>query len=145
MAKVKVLLSLDAAIVGALQAYQERRRDRFPHRSAAAEHLFARALLGAVDEEVECLLVPTLERRVEAAAERVVREEVATLLRAQTDRLAALLVRSGKDARSGVSLGTAILEELTGDRQRARRLADEARLSAGAAYTAPQLRVSGED
>lgn len=145
MAKVKVLLSLDATIVGALQAYQERRRDRFPHRSAAAEHLFARALLGAIEEEIEGLLIPTLERRVEAAAERVVREEVATLLRAQTDRLAGLLVRSGKDCRASVALGTTILEQLTGDRQHARRLTDEARLAAGTAYTAPHLKASGED
>jgi len=43
------------------------------------------------------------------------------------------------------ALGTAILEELTGDRQRARRLVDEARLAAGAAYTAPHRRALGED
>lgn len=145
MAKVKVVLSLDPATAEALAAFRDRRRERFPHRSAAAEHLLQRALLGAIDEGVEELLAPTLARRVEAAAARVVREEVAALLRAQTDRLAGLLVRSGKDARASTSLGTAILEELTGDRQRARRLADEARLAAGAAYTAPHLRAAGED
>src|SRR5262245_7336675 len=104
MAKVRVILSLEPATAEALVAYQRQRRRRFPHRSAAAEHLLRRALLGAVDEGLEGLLVPVLERRVEEAAERVVREEIAALLRAQTDRLAGLLVRSGKDARVGAAL-----------------------------------------
>src|SRR5436309_5976086 len=106
MANVKMTLHLDPAIADALAAYQRQRRGRFPHRSAAAEHLLRRALLGALDEGLEALLAPALERRIEAAAERVVREEVATLLRAQTDRLAALLVRCGKEARASTSLGT---------------------------------------
>src|SRR3954447_19210895 len=113
MANVQMTLHLDQAIADALVAYQRQRRGRFPHRSAAAEHLLRRALIGAIDEGIEELLAPTLARRVESAAARVVREEVAVLLRAQTDRLAGLLVRSGKDARASTALGAAILEELT--------------------------------
>lgn len=145
MANVKTTLHLDPAILAALDAYQHRHRRALPTRSAATSALLRRALLVAVEPEMEALLAPTLVRQVEEVVERAVREEVAALLRAQTDRLAGLLVRSGKDARAGVSLGTAVLAQLTGDHQQARRLADEARLAAGAAYTARGLRAVGED
>jgi len=144
MAAVKVTIHLDPTVAAALASYQQRHRRELPTRSAAAGRLLQRALLAAVDADLDGLLAPLVARQVEAAAERVVREEIAVLLRAQTDRLAGLLVRSGKDARAGASLGMAILEQLTGDRQHARRLADEARLAAGAAYTARGLRAAGE-
>jgi hypothetical protein len=56
-----------------------------------------------------------------------------------------LLVRSGKDALSGFGVGVAILERLTGDAAAARRLAEEARLAAGPAYTARGLRGTPGD
>ena len=146
--RVRTVLYLAPATARALQAYQARYCARFPSRSVAGEHLLARALLGednGLDEGLEGVLAPLLERRVAAAAGQVVREEIGTLLRAQTDRLAALLVRSGKDARTSATLSTAILEQLTGDRALARRLAEEARLAAGPAYTAHGLRAVEED
>ena len=146
--RVRTVLYLAPATARALQAYQARYCTRFPSRSVAGEHLLVRALLGendGLDEGLEGVLAPLLERRVAAAAGQVVREEISTLLRAQTDRLAALLVRSGKDARMSASLATAILEQLTGDRAFARRLAEEARLAAGPAYTTQGLRAAGED
>ncbi len=124
----------------ALAEYARRHRERFRTTSQAVEHLLQRALVGELDEGVEGLLAPLIARRVEEAAARAVEARVAPLLRAQTDRLAALLVRSGKDALGGYGVGVAILERLTGDAAAARRLAAEARLAAGPAYTARGLR-----
>ena len=129
----------------ALADYARRHRARFRTTSQAVEHLLRRALTGEVDEGVEGLLAPTIARRVEEAAARAVEARVAPLLAAQTDRLAALLVRSGKDALSGFGVGVAILERLTGDAAAARRLAEEARLAAGPAYTARGLRGTPGD
>ena len=123
----------------ALAEYARRHRDRFRTPSQAAEHLLRRALIGEVDEGMEGLLVPVLERAGEAAAARAVETRLAPLLRAQTDRLAGLLVKSGKDALSGFGVGVAILERLTGDRTTAQRIAADARLQAGPAYTARAL------
>ncbi len=146
MAKQRTVLSLSPEIVCALGEYQRRHRDRFGSPSAAAEHLLRRALEAAVDEGLEGLLIPALARAVEAAAARAVEARVAPLLKGQTDRLAGLLVRSGKDALSGYGVGVAILERLIGDPAAARRLAEEARLAAGPAYTARGLRgVSGDE
>ncbi len=86
------------------------------------------------------MLAPVIARRVEEAAARAVEARVATLLTAQTERLAGLLVACGKDAWSGYGLGVAILEQVTGDQGLARRLAEDARLQAGSAYTARALR-----
>ncbi len=145
MAKRKTILYLTAETAVALGEYQRRHRDRFGSPSAAAEHLLRRALEGAVDEGTEGLLIPALTRAVEAAAARAVEARVAPLLKGQTDRLAALLVRGGKDALSGYGVGVAILERLTGDREGARRLAEEARLAAGPAYTTRGLRGAPRD
>ncbi len=124
----------------ALADYARRHRARFRTTSQAVEHLLRRALTGEVDEGVEGLLAPTIARRVEEAAARAVEARVAPLLAAQTDRLAGLLVRSGKDALGAYGVGVAILARLTGDAAAARRLAAEARLAAGPAYTARGLR-----
>ncbi len=145
MAKRKTILYLTAETAVALGEYQRRHRDRFGSPSAAAEHLLRRALEGAVDEGLEGLLIPALARAVEAAAARAVEARVAPLLKAQTDRLAALLVRGGKDALGAYGVGVAILERLTGDPATARRLAVEARLAAGPAYTTRGLREEGGD
>ena len=139
-AKVRTVLYLDAATAQALADYQARHRRRFPTLSAAGNHLVGRAVLGEVDEGLEGLLAPAIARRVEEAAARAVEAQVAPLLRAQTDRLAGLLVKSGKDARSACVLGEAILAQLTGDPAAARRLAEDARSQAGPAYTARALR-----
>jgi hypothetical protein len=138
--KDRQVIYLGAATAAALADYHARRRGQFKSVSATVEHLLQRALLGELDEGMEGLLAPVIARRVEEAAARAVEERVATLLRAQTDRLAALLVRSGKDALGGYGVGVAILERLTGDPAVARRLAEEARLAAGPAYTARGLR-----
>lgn len=144
MTNIKTTLHLDPTVLAALDAYQHRHRRTLPTRSAATSLLLRRALLAAIDPDADGLLAPEVARQVEAAAERVVREEVATLLRAQTDRLAGLLVKSGKDARSACGIGAAILEQVTGDRALARRLTDEARLASGPAYTARGMRAGGE-
>ena len=145
MAKRKTILYLTAETAAALGEYQRRHRERFRSPSAAAEHLLGRALTAGLDEGTEGLLVPILARAVEEAAARAVEARVAPLLKGQTDRLAGLLVRSGKDALVGVGVGVAILERLTGDRAAARRLAEEARLAAGSAYTARGLRGTPGD
>lgn len=123
----------------ALIEYARRHRARFRTPSQAAEHLLKRALVSEVDEGLEGLLTPLIERRVEEAAARAVEARVAPLLKAQTDRLAGLLVKSGKDALSGFGVGVAILERLTGDRTKAQALARDARLKAGPAYTRQAL------
>ena len=139
-------LYLSVEVEAALVEYARRHHDRFRTTSQAAEHLLRRALLAEVDEGTEGLLAPLVERRVEEAAARAIADEVAPLLRAQTNRLAGLLVRSGKDALGAYTLATALLEQVTGDPARARRLAEEARLRAGAAYTARGLaEAGGED
>ncbi len=135
MRKRRSEIYLTAETELALVEYTRRHRDRFRTTSQAAEHLLQRALLGEVDEGLEGLLVPLIERCVEEAAARAVEGRVAPLLRAQTDRLAGLLVRSGKDALSAFGVGVAILERLTGDKGQAKRLADDARLKAGPAYS----------
>ncbi len=145
MAKQRTVLSLSPETVCALGEYQQRHRERFRSPSAAAEHLLRRALTTEIDEGTEGLLVPVLARAVEEAAARAVEARVAPLLKGQTDRLAGLLVRSGKDALAGFGVGVAILERLTGDREGARRLAEEARLAAGPAYTARGLRGAPGD
>ncbi len=143
--KGRQVIYLSPAIATALADYQARRRGRFKSVSAAVEHLLGRALLAEVDEGTEGLLAPLIARRVEEAATRAVEARVAPLLAAQTDRLAGLLVRSGKDALGAYGVGVAILERLIGDPALARRLAEEARLAAGPAYTARGLRGTPGD
>jgi hypothetical protein len=144
VSKRRQVVYLSPATDAALADYRARRRGRPRSLSETVDQLLQRALLGELDEGLEGLLAPLIERRVEEAAARAVEARVAPLLAAQTDRLAGLLVRSGKDARSGVGVGVAILERLTGDPALARRLAEEARLAAGPAYTARALR-GGDD
>ncbi len=145
MAKQRTVLSLSPEIVCALGEYQRRHRARFRSPSAAAEHLLGRALTAGLDEGTEGLLVPVLARAVEEAAARAVEARVAPLLKGQTDRLAGLLVRSGKDALTAHHIGVALLEVLTGDRARARRLAEDARLQAAPAYAAGALRRAADE
>ncbi len=137
-------LYLSPEIAGALVEYARRHGDHFRTTSQAAEHLLRRALLADVDEGLEGLLAPVIARGVEEAAARAVEERVAPLLQAQSNRLAALLVRSGKDALTAAEIATALAAQVTGDRAAARRIAEEARLKAGPAYTARGL-AAAED
>ena len=138
-----IYLSADSEL--ALEEYARRKRGRFRTTSQAAEHLLRRALVSEVDEGMEGLLVPVLERAVEAAAARAVETRMAPLLLTQTDRLAGLLVKSGKDALSGFGVGVAILERLTGDRATAQAIAKDARLKAGPVYTRQGLAERDEE
>ena len=138
-------LYLSVEVETALAEYTRRHRGRFRTTSQAAEHLLRRALLADVDEGLEGLLAPLIERRVAAAAARAVEERVAPLLQAQSNRLAALLVRSGKDALTAAEIATALAAQVTGDRALARRIAEEARLKAGPAYTTRGLAAAAEE
>ena len=142
--KGRHVIYLSPATAAALAAYRARRHGRFTSISATVEHLLQRALQGELDEGLEGLLAPVIARRVEEAAARAVEAHVAPLMKAQTERLAGLLVACGKDARSGFGLGVAILEQVTGDQGLARRLAEDARLQAGSAYTTRALRGADE-
>ena len=142
--KGRHVIYLTPATAAALADYRARRRGRFESVSETVEHLLQRALQGELDEGLEGLLAPVIARRVEEAAGRAVEAHVAPLMKAQTDRLAALLVAGGKDARSAYGVGVAILERVTGDQGRARRLAEEHRLAAGRRYTRQGL-ARGED
>ena len=142
--KVRTVLYLAPATAQALAEYQARHRRQFPNLSAAGDHLLGRALAGELDEGLEGVLAPLIERRVAEAAARAVEERVAPLLQAQSNRLAALLVKSGKDALTAAEIATALAAQVTGDRAAARRIAEEARLKAGPAYTARGL-AAAED
>ena len=139
MAKQRTVLFLSPETERALTEYARLHRRRFRSTSEAAEHLLQRALLGQVDEGAEGLLVPLLRQVVQETTRRELHDQLAPLLRAQTDRLAGLLVRSGKDAFSAYGVGVAVLERLVGDRARALAIAEEVRLRAGPQYTRPGL------
>ena len=137
MAKIRTILYLDGATALALDAYRRRHQRGLPTLSAAGAHLLRRALLSEIDEGLEGLLIPVLERRVEDAADRA----IAARLKAQTDRLAGLLVRAGqdavaagKDAATAGAVAALILEVVLGDAEQARRIVANARLRAGARY-----------
>ncbi len=143
--KRRTELYLSAEVETALAEYTRRHGGRFRSTSQAAEHLLRRALLADVDEGLEGLLAPLIERRVAEAAARAVEERVAPLLQAQSNRLAALLVKSGKDALTAAEIGVALAARVTGDRAVARRIAEEARLKAGPAYTRAGLAAGEAD
>ncbi len=118
----------------ALADYTHRHRARFPTASRAAEHLLARALAGGLDEGVEGLLAPTIVRAVRDAARREIQDGVGALVERQSNRLAALLVGSGKDAFRAARIAEIALGHLLADPVRAAQIAEEARLQAGARY-----------
>lgn len=144
MAKHKTILYLSAATRLALAEYQRRHQRRFRSTSQAAEHLLGRALTGELDEGMEGLLAPLIARAVREATREQVADGMKLLLDRQTNRLAALLVRSGKDALSAYWLGVALAEEVIGDKATAQRLARDAKLKAGPAYTRQGLARDGE-
>ncbi len=118
----------------ALDDYAHRHRVRFPTASRAAEHLLARALAGGLDEGVEDLLAPTIVRVVREATRREIQDGVGVLVERQSNRLAALLVGSGKDAYRAARIAEVALGHLLADPVRAAQIAEEARLQAGARY-----------
>jgi len=151
MRKERHVIYLTTATVAALADYRARRRDQFRSTSETVEHLLQRALMSTFDEGMEGLVAPVLAQAVQQAAARAVEGTIAALLATQTDRLAALLVRSdrdtiaaGKDAASAFAVATAVLEVVLGDRARARTLAEDARLKAGAQYARRAWHVEGE-
>ena len=144
MTKQKTILYLSTETVGALMEYQRLHRARFRSASAAADHLLGRALGGELDEGMEGLLAPLIERAVREATREEIARGVGALLDRQTNRLAGLLVKSGKDALSAYGVGVAVLERLTGDKTRAQVIARDARLKAGPAYSRGGL-ARGDD
>ena len=134
-AKVRTVLYLSPATARALAEYQRRERRRFPSVSAAGDHLLGRALQGELDEGMEGLLAPLLERAVREATREEIARGIGALLERQTNRLAGLLVKSGKDALAAYWLGVALAEEVTGDKARVQRIARDAKLKAGPAYS----------
>ena len=141
--QVSPALYASPATARAMADYQRRERRRFPSVSAAGDHLLGRALQGELDEGMEGLLAPLLERAVREATREEVADAVKRLLERQTNRLAALLVQSGKDAHRAAGLGLALLERQTGDRGRAAEIARDVELRAGARYSRAGVRGTG--
>lgn len=125
---------LDPTVARALADYAHRHRTRFATTSRAAEHLLARALTSDPSEGVEGLLAPALLAAVHAAVKREIADGMRPLLERQGERLAGLLVASGKDAHRAARMTEVALGHLLADPVRAARAAEEARLEAGARY-----------
>jgi hypothetical protein len=134
MNRRRCTIFLTSDIERALADYAHRNRGRFPTASRAAEHLLARALAGAPDEGMEGLLAPTIVRAVREATRREIGDGVGVLVERQSNRLAALLVQSGKDAYRAARIAEVALGHLLADPAHAARVAEEARLQAGARY-----------
>lgn len=135
MAKEKTILYLGAETAQALVDYVRRHAPRFRSKSDAADYLLHRALTGDIDEGTERILAPVLAEVVREAARREVLDAIAPLLDRQTNRLATLLVQSGKDAHRAAQLAEEILALLSGNMEGAARAGEEARLRAGAHYS----------
>lgn len=134
MEKQRTVLYLTAETAHALGEYLRLHRACFRSRSDAAEHLLRRALAGGLDEGVEDLLAPTIVRVVREATRREIQDGVGVLVERQSNRLAALLVGSGKDAYRAARIAEVALGHLLADPVRAAQIAEEARLQAGARY-----------
>ncbi len=132
--KGRIDVYLDAETEIALREYARRHRGRFPSVSRAAAHLLGHALTGWLDEGMEDLLAPTIVRVVREATRREIADGVGALVERQSNRLAALLVGSGKDAYRAARIAEVALGHLLADPVRAAQIAEEARLQAGARY-----------
>jgi len=132
--KGRVDVYLDAETEIALREYARRHRGRFPSVSRAAEHLLARGLAGGLDEGVDNLRAPAIVRAVREATRREIEDGVGALVERQSNRLAALLVGSGKDAYRAARVAEVALGHLLADPVRAAQIAEEVRLQAGARY-----------
>jgi hypothetical protein len=129
----------------ALADYARTHRGRFRTASQAADHLLRRALMSAIAEGGEELLVPDLARIVRETTKREILDQVAPLLERQSNRLAALLVQSGKDAHAAAEVAAALLAQLFGNPRGAATILEEARLAAGARYSRDGLRATGQE
>jgi hypothetical protein len=132
--KGRIDVYLDAETERALREYARCHRDRFPSVSRAAAHLLGHALTSWLDESMEDLLAPTIVRVVREATRREIQDGVGVLVERQSNRLAALLVGSGKDAYRAARIAEVALGHLLVDPVRAAQIAEEARLQAGARY-----------
>ena len=134
MEKQRTTLYLTAETAYALGEYLRLHRARFRSRSDAAEHLLRRALAGALDEGMEDLLAPTIVRAVREVTRREIQDGMGALVERQSNRLATLLVGSGKDAYRAARMTEVALGHLLADPARAAQIVEEARLQAGARY-----------
>jgi hypothetical protein len=132
--KQKTILYLSAETATALTEFQRLHHDRFRSASAAADHLLGRALASPLNEGLELLLAPALRQVVAAAVRREVEEQFARQLGALANRLAGLLVQVGTNSGSAYGMTVTILERLLGDPARAREIAADVRLKAGAQF-----------
>ena len=141
--KERTVLFLSPRTKAALAEYQRLHRARYRSTSEAADHLLERALVGALDEGVEGLLLPAIERAVRAAVRPEVAERVGEQIDRQSHRLAGLLVASGKDAYRAAGFGRALLERQAG-RGQAEAIARDVDLGAGARYSRQGLRGAAD-
>ena len=129
MVMEQVTLYVEAETAMALTNYLRRHADHFGSRSDAADNLLRHALtnIGEMDA-----------RRV---GEEAMRAAIAPLLAGYAERIAALLMQSGKDAHRAVQLGEALAAHLLPSEHEAARIAEEARLRATARYTRRDLTI----
>lgn len=135
MAKEKTILYLSTETARALVEYARRHAPRVRSKSDAADYLLRRALTGDVDEGTDGILAPLIAEIVRETARREILDQISPLLDRQSNRLAALLVQSGKDAHRAARLTEIALAHLTNDPPGAARASEEARLRAGAQYS----------
>lgn len=135
MSKEKTILYLSVETVQALIDYARRHAPRFHSKSHAADHLLHRALTGDLDEGTERIIAPVIAEIVREATRREVLDVIAPLLDRQSNRIAALLVQSGKDAHRAAQLSEQLLAHVLGNTEQASRAGEEARLQAGARYS----------
>ncbi len=142
MNRVKLSLYLEAEIDTALREYAGRNRISLP---AATNRLLRLALFEQLDPGTEAMLVPEIRKAVQESARWEIRENVTRLLGAQTNRLAALLVTSGRDAFTARKLARDCFEELTDDPQGADERENDAWLKSRTRYTRDGLRQATGD
>lgn len=113
--------------------------------SEASNVLLRRVLFDSLDEGTQAMLVPEIRKAVAAATGREIREHMTRLLEAQTSRLAALLVTSGRDAFVARRLARDCYEELTDDPEGADEREQDAWLKSRTRYTRDGLRQATAD
>lgn len=142
MNKVKVTLYLEPEVETALREFAGRERISLPK---ATNRMLRRALFDALDPGTEAMLLPEIRAAVGAVTAREVRENVTRLLEAQTNRLAALLVTSGRDAYVARRLARDCYEDLTDDPGGADERERDAWLKSRTRYTRDGLRGATAD
>ncbi len=135
--RIKITFYLDPEIERALRYYAAKHQLTI---SDASNHLLNRALFGALDEATEALLVPEIRKAAAAGARAALEEVITRALEKQSNRLAGLLVRSGRDARVAHELCRDILEEMYGSKEIADTKRKDAVLRAGQSYSVEHFR-----